>query len=103
MHTVVFISHTALKAREPETPSVWTWGAKPLDHLLVRDFCLGFSKPPSFRGKLSVRLADMNGDGMIQFEEFVKWLYGSEGLSFLLRHSPVSCATSADMTGKQAA
>ena len=54
-------------------------------------------------GKLSVRLADMNGDGMIQFEEFVKWLYGSEGLSFLLRHSLVSCATSADMTGKQAA
>lgn len=24
-----------------------------------------------------IQLADMNGDGMIQFEEFVKWLYGS--------------------------
>ena len=40
----------------------------------------------------------MNGDGMIQFEEFVKWLYGSEGLSCVLRHSPVSSATIADMT-----
>ncbi|CAE7828827.1 unnamed protein product, partial [Symbiodinium sp. CCMP2456] len=30
-----------------------------------------------------IQLADMNGDGMIQFEEFVKWLYGSSATAMV--------------------